>query len=230
MSKLNINKKFFYLVLIFIAILTSFFFFRYSWVSNRKFDRALSYTPPEIQNSIINKLKEHNVPYKIDKKGFIRLSSEYDDLIGKIEIEVRDIYYPDLPNYYISNIGQRDYFINLLKNSNIPYSIKKLDSMGNEYIVWEWEYDKQVQKLIMDFYKKIGITKNLPTLSFPTKLEEDIFIDLLIKENIPFRVVSKSAKERKTIEYNWKHRSEVRNIVEKMYVIMRKEGLYPPEG
>ena len=126
MNKLRLNMVF--KILILFVIISSIFVYLYINSSIKKFDTAINYRPPEIQKGIINKLKEKNIPFEIDQKGFILLQSKHEESVKEIEKQVKQFYYPDLPNFYISDPKQRDYFTSLLEKEKIPYTIKRLDS------------------------------------------------------------------------------------------------------
>lgn len=218
-------KKYKYLIIIVFIVIVGF---SVNFImQNRNYNRVLSYKPIEIHNDIIIKLKQNKIPYQIDEKGNIKYQSTYDNLVKTIEDEVKSFYYPNLPNYYISDKNKREYFIELLKQANIQYSIKKLDSEGNEYIVWDWKDDEEVRKIMLDFYTNLGITKKQAKISFPSLEEHKIFLKLLNEEKITYTITNKKENGRRYIEYRWEDWGRVRMLVEKVYQIMKKEGTYP---
>lgn len=113
--------------------------------------------------------------------------------------------------------------MSLLREANIPYKINKLDGSGDDYIVWDWQYDTQVQNLLMDLYDKFGFTKKPIKRAFFSQEERENFLNMLNKENIPYKVIKNDmiARTKKmedvVIEYDWKYYLKIQRLSQEMY-------------
>ena len=203
-------------------------FLVYYILSKPKFDTAVQYNSQEIQNDILAMLEERNIPYKLDKDKFILYRSHDESEVKSVLKEIEKRHSPPLPNKYFSNSEEQKYFLSLLEKSNIPFKIMKLDSEGNDYIVWDWNYDGKVQDLLLEVYKKSGITKKPARMAFKDLEEKNIFIILLQEENIPFKTVKSELANRinskgGVIEYDWKYHNKVQRLWEKALQIKRNK-------
>jgi len=210
-------------VVVFCFVIALFIFVTLDIFSKQKFDRALRITPKAIQRDVVDRLKTLNIPFQIDDNGFIRYPSAHEKIINEVTKEVKNTYYLGLPNVSFSDNQSKKYFLTLLQEAKIPYQIKKLDAEGNDYIVWEQEYNDKVQELIMKVNEKIGITERPLRLTLADREEKEILMELMREENIPFRLVKDSARGGEAIEFDWKYDSRIGELIEKAYAVRRKK-------
>jgi hypothetical protein len=203
-------------------------FLVYYILSKPKFDTAVQYNSQEIQKDILALLEERNIPYKLDKDKFILYRSDYEREVKSVLKEIEKRHSLPLPNKYLSNPTEQKYFLSLLEKSNIPFEIMKLDAEGNDYVVWEWNYDAKVQDLLLEVYEKSGLTKKPARMAFQDPDERNIFLSLLQEENIPFKTVNSELAniinvKGGVIEYEWKYHNKVQRLREKALHIKRNK-------
>jgi len=195
-------------------------------IASSEYDMAIRYDySQEIYKEIIDKLDETNIPYKIDKVGFIHFRNIDNESVEKIVEEIEAKYSSkEGSGQSFTNAQYMDYFKKLLKKEGIPYKIKKLDSAGNDYVIWEKKYDVKVQNLIKKVYEKIGLTKNPPIVVYPDSRERDIFIKLLQKEEIPYKLTKNTQTGLTQIEFSWKDYGKIKKLEQKIDQIKESEG------
>jgi hypothetical protein len=221
-------KKLIYaFLLIFFLVIVAYIMFNEFVLKQPKFDKALMhYDSPGIQKNIIAKLEKLDIPYSIDKQGYILYKSDYELEIKKISEEIKREHSSDVLSISISNNEHKDYFIELLKQANIPYNIKKVSDTDNYLIEWDEKYNDEVRKLKINFLKTISGTQKPPNIAFSSESEKEVLLTLLNEKNIPYKLLkSESVKSISTvnevIEYDWSNYDEVQELRFKARRIMQ---------
>lgn len=228
MYKMKKNK--YIVIFLFLGVVGVATFAAYSMSQRRDFDTELRYNSRAMQEDITQKLDQHDITYRVDRDGFIWYRSLNEEIVKEIVREVERSHSPGLPNKSFSNAEHKKYFTELLRQGGIPYKVMQLDASGDDYLVWDWEFDDRVQEMIMEAYRKFGITKRPPKMAFYDPKEKELFLSLLKKENIPYRIVKSKVTsvinaQEEAVEYSWSDYKKVKAIREKVREIGRKSAV-----
>lgn len=190
--------------------------------SNRETYEGLKYTSKIMQQSIIRELENRKVPYRVSEGGFIYYHHNYKEIVKGIVRKVERHHSQELPRVSFSEREHEKCFLKLLQDATIPYKIKELDGKPRRYVVWDWEYNDKVQKLIKKVFDKIGITTQRARLTFQRPEEKEYFVNLLKEENIPYRLVknkklAQNLAGEEDIEYEWEYYDTVQKLIQKVY-------------
>ncbi len=190
--------------------------------SDEQLNRAVKYSPNEIQKDIIEELSNSNIAHRVSEDGYLFYKYKDEVEVFRIIKKVEQLHSQKLPNtsYYIPE--HQALFLRLLDNANIPYKIKKLDAQGHDYVTWEYKYDDKVQEIISQVNKKIGFKNENPSISFQLSDDKDYFLELMNKENIPYRFISNEltaviAADGIKIEYNNEDRKRVQELLNQVF-------------
>ncbi|MGV7224741.1 MAG: hypothetical protein ACQ9MH_24885 [Nitrospinales bacterium] len=111
-----------------------------------------------IEPEVSKRLTRIGVPHKLEN-GTIYYS-RVNKLIVELAFQsVYKKYIPDWENFFINIDNFREYYINLLKENNIPFITRKLDAEGNEFILTDPFFDQKVKdlkdKVHLQFFGKV---------------------------------------------------------------------------
>lgn len=203
------------ILLLFIGILIIIFL-----VPDAKFDAALVF-PSEVsenmKNEVLIEFEKKKIPYKV-KKGIIYYPKQYDQFALKVSDEV--IFGKDSgPGMKLTDLAEKEYFIELLEKAKIPYRIKKYRPQGDEWILWSIEDDDRVQDLELKALERMGVTKQPARMRFSSEKDRELFASLLNKEKISFRLVEEKIGQESMlfIEYDWKDYKKLRKIENRIH-------------
>ncbi len=215
---------------IFCILITAYIIFTNFFLEHPKFDKALlHYDSPRVQNRIITKLEELNIPHKIDRYGYILYQSADEKRVKEITEEIKREHPKALPSITIATDEHKDYFHSLLKQANIPFETRILSDRNNYRVEWDWKYDDEVQQLITEFYKGISGSRKPPKLAFSSEIEKEILLTLLNENNIPYKLIKSEAVKSisqisEVIEYDWPYYDEVQELSLKARRLMREKS------
>ena len=224
-------KKFVYAGLFILCILIiSYIIFANFYSENPIFDKAILYNDPSgVQKEIVANLDKLGIPYEIDKQGYILYRSADEKRIKEIAEEITKEHLRVQPNISITNDENKEYFISLLKQANIPFKTKRLSDENIYLVEWDLKYDDEVQQLKIEFYKRISGSRKPPKLAFSNKVEKEILLALLNENNIPYKLIKSEtvksiSKIGEVIEYDWPYYEKVQELRNKARRMMREKS------
>jgi len=224
-------KKAIYIgLIIFCIFITIYIIYTNFFTENSKFDKALlHYNSPGVQKGLIIKFKELSIPYEIDKQGYILYQSADEKRIKEIAEEIKKEHLQVQPSISITTDAHKDYFLNLLKQANIPFKIKRSSDKNNYHIEWDLKHNDEVRQLKIEFYRGISGSQKPPKLVFSNEDEKEILLALLNEKNIPYKLIKSEAaksisKINEVIEYDWPYYDEVQELRLKARRIMREKS------
>jgi hypothetical protein len=181
-----------------------------------RYDASLI-SPPETSSDVMKKLSDkfenRKIPHKL-KKGVIYYPQEYKKIALELYDEILSSYVDDLRTKYTHN-EDKEYFIELLEKENIPYRRKKYHPEGDEWILWRIKDDDKVKDIQLKVLDRMGFTKQPARWTFDSKKERSLFVAMLKKENIPFKIGEEKIGQRRMlfIEYNWKDDKKIQRLL-----------------
>ena len=139
------------------ALLIRSYIIPYLFDASRK-EYNTNYPSLILEPEVSKRLTKIGIPHKLEN-GTIYYSS-----VNKLIVEmafqcVYKKYIPDWENFFFNIDSFKEYYINLLKENNIPFITRKLDAEGNEFILTDPFYDQQVKdlkdKVHLKFFGKV---------------------------------------------------------------------------
>jgi hypothetical protein len=209
MKRKIVNKK--TIIICTIIILISFLLYYFK----NRFEYNVKQIEDSNKNMVIAQLDNNDIKYKIDKQGLIKYSKKDEDAVKKIIEDVFKKHTISKPNISFSDMQDRKLFLKELKKNNIPYEEIKNNTMNNVFILWEPTDDAKVQKIIMDFNKKMGLTKRPLVISCIDMKIANKLIIALKKDKIPFSSIRKRGQEKDCIdiELGWEYDTRVNQLL-----------------
>ncbi len=218
-------RKLFFLIIPLLIMISSWFIFDLSRYlpPDLIFSRGIKYESAEVQKQLTNKLKEENIPFRINDEGFIEYRKKDEDRVKKMADQIHIALSPapkveqPPPNTSFSNPETHKLFVTLLQKEGIPYRIDSLDDKGNKYVIWDLSDDEKVLNLIAQVKQKASGNDIPPSISFYTKEHTEYFINLLKKADIPHKVVKQTKQQsiKIYIEYEWEDYVRVKKLIRK---------------
>lgn len=218
------NKLIFSIIALLI-IISSWFIFDLSryFPPDLIFSQGIKYESVEVQTRIVNTLKEEKILFRISNEVFIEYRKKDYARIKKTATEINIALSPapeaeqPPPNINFSNPKTHNMFVALLEKEGIPYRIDRLDDNGNYYVIWDRNDDEKVLELVAQIKQETSCNTNPPSISFPTKNHSRYFIDLLINQEIPYKIVEQTTRQgvKHSIEYDWKDYVRVKKLIRK---------------
>jgi hypothetical protein len=117
-----------------------------------------NYPNLNLEIEVSEKLKKLRIPHEIDQNGLLHYSSLNEELVDLAYQYVYQYYIPDWEAINFKHEPFKKRYIRLLNENGIQFIIRKMDREGNDYILTDPLYDKQVKQLqktvLKDFYSK----------------------------------------------------------------------------
>ena len=183
------------------------------------FHRGIKFESKDAQDRLTQEIKKQGIPHRVRNDGTI----EYREKNSKKVEQIRDMVNYSMheeseekqspPNIHFSEIEKQNLLINLLDKKGIPYRIERFDKEKNDYVVWETQYNKEIEKIINNIYEQYDEEKP-SSISFPTEEQNKYFISLLEKEGILYKIEEKeeNGKKKRYIKYKSKNDYKIRNL------------------